>query len=44
MEEEINFEIDPHIVMMSRQAPLPFCAPGEFLNYDDEVLTSSPQY
>jgi hypothetical protein len=37
MREEINFEIDPHIIMMNRQGPLSFGSPGELLSYDDEI-------
>jgi hypothetical protein len=37
MEEEINFEIDPHIIMMNRLGPLQFGPPGEILNEDDEI-------
>lgn len=38
-EEEVNFEIDPHIIMMARQTPI---MAGELLKFDDEIQTSSP--
>ena len=33
MQGEVNYEIDPHIIMMTRKNP----ETGEILNLDDEI-------